>query len=285
MNDFKKIQKFKIDIAKDCGFCSGVNLAIEKAKEAAKKYGKIAMLNNIVHNEKVVKNLSKIGIIVVNSIDEIVDMPVLLQAHGTETKIMEELKKRKIKIIDATCPLVKHIHTVVKELEDENRKIIIIGDHEHDEVKAIASQVKKCNVVSSVSEAKNISNAKKIGIVSQSTQMLSNYQNIVKALSLKSDDMQAVNTICKPSRKNQNEVVRIAKQNDIVLIIGSFTSANTKRLYKISKKINSKSYQIQSWEDVDPAWLKDVDTIGITAGASTPNELILEVKNNIEKYN
>lgn len=279
-----KNNKFKIDIAKDCGFCSGVKLAIEKARSAAKKYGKIAMLSNIVHNEKVVKELSEIGIIVVNSIDEIVDMPVLLQAHGTETKILDELKRRKLKIIDATCPLVKNIHKAVKELENENRKIVVIGDHEHDEVKAIASQVKKCDVVSTVSEAENIKDAQKIGVVSQSTQMLSNYQNITKTLSLKSDDLQAVNTICKPSRNNQNEVMRIAKQNDIVLIIGSFTSANTKRLFKISKNINEKSYQIQSWNDVEQSWLKNVNTIGVTAGASTPNELILEVKNKLENY-
>lgn len=279
-----KNNKFKINIAKDCGFCSGVKLAIEKAKSSAKKYGKIAMLSPIVHNEKVVNKLSKVGIIVVNSIDEIGDMPVLLQAHGTETKILEELKKRKLKIIDATCPLVRHIHTVVKKLENENRKIVVIGDHEHDEVKAIVSQVKKCNVVSTVSEAKNINDAKKIGVVSQSTQMLSNFQNITKTLSLKSDDIQAENTICKPSRKNQDEVMRIAKQNDIVLIIGSFTSANTKRLFQISKNINTRSYQIQSWDDVEQSWLENVKTIGVTAGASTPNEIILEVKNKLENY-
>ena len=278
------MNKFKIDIAKDCGFCSGVNFAIKKAKESAKKYGKVAMLKNIVHNEKVVKELSEIGIIVVNSIDEIGGMPVLLQAHGTETKILEELKRRKIKIIDATCPLVKRIHTVVKELENEDREIVVVGDHGHDEVKAIVSQVEKCYVVNSVAEANNIGTEKKIGIVSQSTQMFSNYQNIINTLSLKFDNIKAVNTICNPSRRNQKEVIRIAKQNDIVFVIGSFTSANTKRLYEISKNINPRSYQIQSWEDIDPAWLNDVNTIGITAGASTPNELILEVKNNIKNY-
>lgn len=277
------MSKFKLDIAKDCGFCSGVKNAIKKAKDSTEKYGKVAMLSNIVHNEKVVKDLTEIGIVVVNSIDEIGKMPLLLQAHGTESDIIKEVKKRKIEIIDATCPLVKHIHNEVKKLENENRKIVIIGDHKHDEVKGIASQVSASNVVSTVSEAGDISNAEKIGIVSQSTQMVENYENIVKKISTKTENLKAINTICKPSKNNQNEVKRIAKENEVVLIIGSFTSANTKRLHKISKEINSKSYQIQSWQDVKNSWFAGVNKIGITAGASTPDELIEEVKNNLEK--
>ncbi len=279
------MNKFVLDIAKDCGFCSGVIFAIKKAKESANKYGKVAMLKNIVHNEIVVKELSNIGIVVVNSIDDIGEMPLLLQAHGTEKNILDELKKRNIKTIDATCPLVKHIHRVAKELENEERKIVVIGDHGHDEVNGIVSQVQNGIVVNSVAEAEQISDYSKFGIVSQSTQMLSNYENIVNTISKKSDNVKAINTICNPSRNNQNEAKRLAKENEIVLIIGSFTSANTKRLLEISKAINKKSYQIQSWEDVDLKWLNGIKKIGITAGASTPEELISEVKNKLEKYN
>ena len=268
----------KILVAKDAGYCFGVRDAVNLAKKSGQDYEAVYMLGDIVHNERVVSDLEKSGSVVVNSVDDIPeDKPVLFRAHGTDPKIWKDAQKKKLNIIDATCPLVTEIHEEIKILESENRKTIIIGDHGHDEVMGIAAQVKNPIIISNVEEAQKIGRLRKAGVVSQSTQMIENVQEIINVLMEKVYDLRFVNTICYPTRKNHTQVKELANISDIMIIIGSFTSANSKRLTELSKIRNKNSYQVVDENDIKREWFKDVETIGVSAGASTPDNIIEKV--------
>ena len=268
----------KIFVAKDAGYCFGVRDAVNLAYKTAEKYGNVYMLGDIVHNENVVENLKKSGTKVVQLLKEVPDdKPVLFRAHGTTTQVWQKAKEKNMKIIDATCPLVQEIHNEVSTLEKEGRRIIIIGDHGHDEVVGIASQVADPIVIENPAEAKEIRKIKKAGIVSQSTQTIENVQEIINVLMTKIFDLRFVNTICFPTKRNQNQIKELADSCDVMLIIGSFTSANSKRLSQLSKLRNSNSYQITGAKDICSDWFLNAESVGISAGASTPDNLIEEV--------
>ena len=268
----------KLIIAKDSGYCFGVRDAVDLAYKTAEESGDVYMLGNIVHNENVVKDLETVGAKVVRSLDKVPDgKPILFRAHGTATDVWNEAKDKGVNIIDATCPLVKEIHNEVKALALEGRRIIIIGDHGHDEVIGIASQVKNPIVVSSPEEAQNLRKMKKVGIVSQSTQTIENVQTIINIIMTKAFDLRFVNTICFPTKRNQQQLKDLSEKCDVMLIIGSFTSANSKRLHQLALERNKKSYQVTCANDIESKWFNNAETVGITAGASTPDSIIQDV--------
>ena len=272
----------KIYIAKDAGYCFGVRDAVNMAYDAAAEHGEVYMLGTIVHNERVIKNLDNAGAKVVKKIDEVPDGKTLLfRAHGTSPKLWEDAKKKNINLVDGTCPLVTEIHHEIKLLQKEGRKTIIIGDHGHDEVVAIADQVPKTIVISSIEEALAQKRIRKAGIVSQSTQSIENVQEIIKILMTKVFDLRFVNTICFPTKRNQNQIKDLAKIVDTMIIIGSFTSANSKRLTSLSKLINKNTYQVTCADELQDDWFLKSESVGISAGASTPDYLIEEVSNRI----
>ncbi len=274
----------KIVIAKDAGYCFGVRDAVNLAYDTAKKFDDVYMLGDIVHNENVVRDLNKAGAKVVNSIDDIPEnKKILFRAHGTVPDLWDDAKKKGREIIDATCPLVHKIHKEVKELEDEGRKIIVIGDHGHDEVVAIAAQVKESIIISNKEEAKKIKKYRKIGVVSQSTQMIENVNEIMSVLISKIYDVRFINTICFPTKRNHEQIKDLAIECDVIIIIGSFTSANSKRLTKMSRTINKNTYQVTCAEELDQNWFNGCSKVGISAGASTPDYLIESVADRIKK--
>ncbi len=276
----------KIYIAKDAGYCFGVRDAVNLAYDTAKEHGSVYMLGDIVHNERVVEDLQKVGTKVVDSLSDIPkDKPILFRAHGTHVKVWDQAKKENRKIIDATCPLVHDIHEEVQKLQNEGRRIIIIGDHGHDEVIGIASQVKKPIIISNIDEANSYRGIKKAGVVSQSTQDIENVQEIINILMTKVYDLRFINTICYPTKRNQQQIKELAQKCDLMIIIGSFTSANSKRLTMLSKIINKNTYQVTGKKDLKNKWFKNIESVGISAGASTPDYLIEEVKNTIKGFN
>ena len=275
----------KITVAKDAGYCFGVRDAVNMAYDSAEEFGDVYMLGDIVHNEQVVADLEKVGTKVVESLNDVPKTsPILFRAHGTVNELWEEAKSKKMNIIDATCPLVHEIHHEVKKLAADGRKIIIIGDHGHDEVVAIANQVKGSIIISSPTEALKLRKMKQVGVVSQSTQMIENVQAIINILMEKVFDLQFVNTICYPTKRNHEQIKLLALKNDVMIIIGSFTSANSKRLAELSFERNSNSYQVTSAKDLERIWFKNKKSVGISAGASTPDYLIEEVKLKILEY-
>lgn len=274
----------KITIAKDAGYCFGVRDAVNLAYNNTNENGQVYMLGDIVHNERVVKDLADVGTKVVKNMDDIPEgSPVLFRAHGTAVAVWDEAHIKGMNIIDATCPLVKDIHDEVKKLEAEGRPIIIIGDHGHDEVVGIASQVENPIIIATPQEAKELRKMKRVGIVSQSTQTIENVQKIINIIMTKVFDLRFVNTICFPTKRNQSQIKELALESDVMIIIGSFTSANSKRLTLLSKQVNLNTYQVNSAEEIQPYWFDDAEKVGISAGASTPDYLIQEVKEKIEE--
>ncbi len=274
----------KILVAKDAGYCFGVRDAVNLAYESGKEYGDVYMLGTIVHNEKVIDDLSRSGSKVIHSLNDVPeDKPILFRAHGTAPDVWYEAKKKNLDIIDATCPLVTEIHEEIKKLEGEGRRTIIIGDHGHDEVVGIAAQVKDPIVIANAEEAKSLRKMKKAGVVSQSTQMIENVQEIINALLKKVFDLRFVNTICYPTRRNHEQIKELASLCDVMVVIGSFTSANSKRLTQLALERNKRSYQVTGADDIDASWFEKCEIVGISAGASTPDELIDGVVNAIKK--
>ena len=274
----------KILLAKDAGYCFGVRDAVNLAYSSAKENKNVYMLGTIVHNENVVDDLSRAGARVVDSLDDIPsDKPVLFRAHGTSAKIWNEAQGKNLNVIDATCPLVTEIHHEIKKLEAEGRQCIIIGDHGHDEVVGIAAQVKDAIIVANAAEVKKLRKMKRAGVVSQSTQMIENVREIINILMEKVFDLRFVNTICFPTRRNHEQIKELAAICDVMIVVGSFTSANSMRLTQLALERNKKSYQVTSAGDLEPDWFRDQEKVGISAGASTPDEIIKGVVNKIKE--
>ena len=273
----------KILLAKDAGYCFGGRAAVNLAYDTAKNHGDVYMLGDIVHNESVVADLNKAGAKVVKNIDEVPDgKPILFRAHGTSVETWKNAQSKDMNIIDATCPLVEEIHDEVKKLSKEGRKIIVIGDHGHDEVVGIASQVSDAIIVSNIEEAMKLRKMKKAGVVSQSTQTIENVQKIINIIMTKVYDLNFVNTICFPTKRNQNQIKDLAKQCDVMIVIGSFTSANSKRLALLAEEINDRSYQVTNADEIKIEWFSGAKTVGLSAGASTPDNIIDDVLNKIK---
>ena len=284
-DNITKNYNMKITIAKDAGYCFGVRDAVNMAYDASEENGEVYMLGDIVHNEHVIKDLKKIGSKVVDTLDQVPnDKPILFRAHGTVNNLWDDAKDKKMNIIDATCPLVHEIHSEVKKLFKDKRQIIVIGDHGHDEVIAIADQVPGTIVISSPEEAKKLKKFKKAGVVSQSTQMIENVQQIINILMTKVFDLHFVNTICYPTKRNHEQIKDLANSSDLMIIIGSFTSANSKRLTELAKQRNKNTYQVTCASDLKKKWFKFIKSVGISAGASTPDYLIQGVANKIKEF-
>ena len=274
----------KIFLAKDAGYCFGVRDAVNLAFDTAKNHGDVYMLGTIVHNERVIDDLSKAGAKVVDSIDDVPkDKPLLFRAHGTSPELWDKAKKNNLKLIDGTCPLVTEIHHEIKRLDEEGRKIIIIGDHGHDEVIAIAAQVERSIIIANVEEAKKLRKMKRAGVVSQSTQMIENVQDIMSVLMEKVFDLRFVNTICFPTRRNHEQIKELSLHCDVMIVIGSYTSANSKRLTQLALERNKRTYQVTVSDELDESWFDNCETVGISAGASTPDETINEVVSRIKE--
>ena len=175
------------------------------------------------------------------------------------------------------------IHHEIRRLHEEGRRIFIIGDHGHDEVIAIQAQVPEAVVISTPDEARAVGRVKMAGIVSQSTQMIENVQEIINILMMQVFDLKFVNTICFPTRRNQDQIKELAAVNDVMIVVGSYTSANTKRLVSVAKKLNPNTYQVESVDDIRQNWFDEMKTVGVSAGASSPDDLIQEVVEHLKE--
>ncbi len=273
-------------LAKNAGFCAGAKLAIKKAMDASKKYPKkVYMLGDILHNQTVINKLAKAGIKVVESLDDIPKGSVLLiRAHGSSASVFSDAIDMGLTIVDATCPMVQDIHDEAVFFSVEGYKVIIIGDKGHDEVMGIAGDIERPIIVSDIKDAKSVKGKfKKVGLVVQSTQEKEKVLEIVKVLRKKFPNLVFKNTICTPTLTHQKELKELPKKNDAMVIIGSKKSANTKRLFEIAVRLNPKTFWIETEKEIDSKWFSGIKSVGVTAGASTPDEVIKKVVKILKK--
>ncbi len=277
-----------VNLAESAGFCFGVKRALDIAFRTAKVNKNVFMLGDIVHNEEVVSRIRKTGIKKIKKPGAGIGKTLLIRAHGTGRDILNNAKRSGYKIVDATCPMVKEIHNIAARMESKGYQIIVVGDKKHDEVLGIIGQLRNKAIV--IDDIKLIDQDKirkidKACVVVQSTQNLETVTDIVGFLKKRIKELKFFNTICGPTRMKQEEIKKIPLNNDAVVIIGSKKSANTRRLYEIAKSINPRSYWINSKEEIRPAWFKLVNSIGVTAGASTPETTIQDIVNYLSELN
>ncbi len=276
-----------IRVAKSAGFCFGVRDAIQIALDTAETSPEQTyMLGHIVHNEHVVDKVEKSGIQLANDVSEIPEGSTLLvRAHGAVPQVFEKAEERGLSLVNATCPLVHEIHEVALQLESEGYRVVVIGDHGHDEVNGICGHVKDPVIISNPDEVETAfpRKASKLGIVCQSTQNIENVQQVIAELITRCREMKFIDTICRPTYQHQEEIHSMPSEVDVMIIVGSFTSANTCRLTEISRKMNARTYQVESAADIRDEWFEGVSSVGVHAGASTPDELIKEVISTLHK--
>lgn len=277
----------KINLAKSAGFCFGVKRALDIAFKTAQSGSKVFMLGDIVHNEDVIKEIRKAGIEKISRLGRGKGNILLIRAHGACIATNKRAAALGYDVVDATCPMVKEIHRIARQMEQSGYKVIIIGDRKHDEVRGIIGQLKNKALVIEASgkiPLEKIKGIKRAAILSQSTQNLEKVLPVVEKLKRHIKEVKFFNTICRPTRIKQEEIKAMPLENDVMIIIGSKTSANTRRLFEISIALNKRTYWIRSKKEIDPLWFKNAKKVGITAGASTPQWITEEVVRYIKSF-
>ncbi|MEE0142012.1 MAG: bifunctional 4-hydroxy-3-methylbut-2-enyl diphosphate reductase/30S ribosomal protein S1 [Coprococcus sp.] len=275
-------------LAKTAGFCFGVRRAVDMAYGLAGKH-KVYTYGPIIHNETVVDDLESKGVRVVHSIDEAAGLrggTMIIRSHGASKNEINLLKQMGFEIVDATCPFVKKIHRIVEDYSGQGYGIVIIGSAVHPEVQAISGWCKEPPVIiESVEEAENFSPDpdKKLCLVSQTTFNYNKFQLLVEIISKKGYDIRCLNTICNATEERQSEARDIAGHVDAMIVIGGRQSSNTQKLYDICKNECKNTYYIQTLVDLDLKTFESIGNVGITAGASTPNNIIEEVHTNMSE--
>jgi 4-hydroxy-3-methylbut-2-enyl diphosphate reductase len=272
--------------AEKMGFCFGVKEAVELA-ENLKAENKLYMVGMLVHNEQVIKNLENRGIELVTE-EELLEGKdkikpndsVIIRAHGTIKKIYEILNKKNVTIYDVACIFVKRSREELIKHEKEGYKILFVGDKYHPEVKGIISFGNDVEVIKDFEELKKFQfdNSKKYYILAQTTLNKNLYKKMTDYIEKNYKNCKVGNTICEATFERQKAVEKLATEVDVMLIVGGKNSSNTKKLYNLSRGINERSYLIQTHEDIDFKWFEDGDKIGITAGASTPDEIVEKIE-------
>ena len=274
-------------LAKSAGFCFGVKRAVEQVYEQIEKGGPIYTYGPIIHNEEVVNDLAKKGVQVINSEEELQSLKegtVVIRSHGVPKRIYDRIEENGLSCVDATCPFVKRIHKIVQKESEEGRQIVIIGNAGHPEVEGIMGWAKgPAFVVESAEEIEKIplKQDSTLCIVSQTTFNYKKFKELVEIIEKKSYDVSVLNTICNATEERQTEARAIAKEAEAMIVIGGRSSSNTQKLFEICKKECENTYYIQTIKDLDLTRLKSTDNVGITAGASTPNNIIEEVQKNV----
>ncbi len=271
-----------VKIAKFSGFCFGVKRAIKISIEAAMKNHEIITLGPVIHNPQMVEKLAQKGIKSISDYSEIKGRPTIIRSHGVEKGIMAKLQRDNIEIINATCPYVSKTQEYALQLSQEGYQVIILGDKTHPEVIALKSYVEGKAII--VAESFDLPEGKfnKVGIISQTTRRVEDLQDLVKILVPRCEELRVINTICNATSVRQDSTIKLAKDSDLMIVIGGKNSSNTKMLARISDNF-VKTFHIETSSEIDKKWLQNKDKIGITAGASTPDWIIVEVYNEILK--
>ena len=268
-------------LASPRGFCAGVDRAITIVEKALEMYGApIYVQHEIVHNKHVVQRLRNEGAVFVENIDEIPEgSHAIFSAHGVSPEVRKRAEKRKLQVLDATCPLVTKVHREAQRYAQKEHTIILIGHHNHVEVKGTVGEAPEhifvVGTVEEVSDLK-IPDEKKVGYITQTTLSLDDTAEIITALKERFPEIKgpAKDDICYATQNRQNAVKALSKEVDLVLVVGAQNSSNSVRLLEVAETTGVKARRIESAAELDPEWLEEVRNVGITAGASAPEDIV-----------
>ena len=275
--NIRVVDSLEVILADYLGFCYGVKRAIKIARENAAPDGSTCTLGPIIHNPQMVERLKDEGIGTIDCLDDLKRGKVIIRSHGVGPETYEKAEAMGLECVDATCPHVKKAQLSAKELAEEGRFVVIVGEKEHPEVHSIVQWAGgNVAVIETVAEAASVPNVSRLGIISQTTFSGERFREIVSALLDKSRDIRVMRTICTATDQRQRAARELASKVDVMLVIGGKNSANTTRLAQLCAKI-CRTYHIETAEELRPAWFDNIEKIGITAGASTPDWIIKEV--------
>ena len=277
-------------LASPRGFCAGVDRAITIVEKALEMYGApIYVQHEIVHNKHVVQRLRNEGAVFVENINEIPEgSHAIFSAHGVSPEVRKRAEKRKLQVLDATCPLVTKVHREAQRYAQKEHTIILIGHHNHVEVKGTVGEAPEhifvVGTVEEVSDLK-IPDEKKVGYITQTTLSLDDTAEIITALKERFPEIKgpAKDDICYATQNRQNAVKALSKEVDLVLVVGAQNSSNSVRLLEVAETTGVKARRIESAAELDPEWLKEVRNVGITAGASAPEDIVQGIVAEISK--
>jgi 4-hydroxy-3-methylbut-2-enyl diphosphate reductase len=274
----------RVVLAQPRGFCAGVERAIEIVERALKLYGPpVYVRHEIVHNKRVVEDLKTKGAVFVEELNEIPNGAItVFSAHGVSQKVEDDAKLRDLPVIDATCPLVAKVHKEGQRYAERGYDVVLIGHEGHPEVEGTMGRVSgRVYLVSSPEDAANlvVSNPERLAYVTQTTLSVDDTREVIEALKLRFPKIVGpdVKDICYATQNRQAAVRQLAKEVDVILVVGAKNSSNSSRLREIGEEMGVPSYLIDDASALDPEWLADVDSIGVTAGASAPEDLVQEL--------
>ena len=289
--ELKKKKSLKIILAQPRGFCAGVERAIEIVERALKIYGPpVYVRHEIVHNKRVVNNLSSKGAIFVKELDQIPEGAVtVFSAHGVSQKVEDTASVRNLPVLDATCPLVAKVHKEGQRYSKDGFEVILIGHEGHPEVEGTMGRISgPVYLVSNTDDVKRlkVKNPDKLSYVSQTTLSVDDTRDVINALQKRFPKIVGpdVKDICYATQNRQSAVRDLVKSVDLVLVVGARNSSNSNRLKDIGSESGVNTHLIETAHDMSLSWFENVDSVGITSGASTPDELVKEVIDRISTF-
>ena len=265
----------RIIVAENAGSCFGVKRAIEMALEEAARGGNVCTLGPLIHNPQEIERLRSKGIEPVEDIDQLQGGTVIIRSHGASPAELEQLARRDVRVVDATCPLVRRAQDRARDLAEADYAVYVVGEPNHPEVRAILGHAPGAKVLENIESAGGAAGSPRIGIVAQTTQSMETFERVVGIFAKKKfDELRVFNTICSASVERQRAVLDLARQVDVMFILGGFNSANTTRLAEISRETGVETHHIETAAALDQGWVAGVERVGIAAGASTPQWII-----------
>ena len=267
----------EVFVAEKCGFCAGVKSAISLAEEVLHGQDVVYSLGPIIHNNDVVNKLSAMGLRMIEDIEDIYSGTVLIRSHGAAPAQIDKLKAKGLQIVNATCVLVKRVQQIAVELEKEGYTVVVMGNKDHPEVKAVVGCVKDATIVADEKDLDKLPVDGSLGVICQTTQSPEYFSRMLSAICNRGfSRLKAINTLCKEAVKRQQSAVDLCKKVDIMFVLGGLDSANTRKLAELCSRHNSQTYHLQNWDEFDKSKLAGKKTAGVTAGASTPEWVITE---------
>ena len=278
----------KVIVAQGCGFCPGVRNAIKIAQQTLTKRKKgvgVYSLGEIIHNKDVVRQLAAAGLKIAENVEQIPTGTVIIRSHGAGEQQLKQIRKKGLKIVDATCILVKRVQKIAKMLHRQGYKVVIIGDKGHPEVQAVIGSAPDIAVFGDKTDINNLKKNQRLGVICQTTQSPEFFAKMIAQIAKTSfSELKVINTLCKEAIKRQTCAVQLCRQVDVMFILGGLHSANTRKLAELCKKYNTRTFHLQNWKELDKSILFGNNVAGVTAGASTPQWVIDEFVENLRKF-
>lgn len=274
----------KVIVAEQAGVCFGVRRALDLVNKEAQQRDELSTLGPLIHNPQVVKMLEEQGVRVVKDVAE-AKVCVVLPSHGVTREVLGAAQEAGLEIVDATCPFVANVHKRARALAEGGYSVVVVGDEGHSEVKGIKSAAGgNTIVISSPEEVDGYSwQGKKVGVVCQTTKTPESFGEIVGKIAARAKEVQAFNTICYATQERQRAAAALAPQVDVMIVVGGRNSANTTRLAEICGESGVRTYHIETADEIREEWLTGSEVVGVTAGASTPQWIIDDVKKRLEQ--